>query len=46
MAKSYKWTCAECDAHGEAPLKRAALVELEAHFGAAHNQVPWMDDDE
>lgn len=48
MAKSKpaRWTCSECGAHGEAPTKLIARAMFEGHWGAWHNTVPWMDDDE
>jgi hypothetical protein len=44
MAKPAKWTCNECGATGEAPVRAMALAAFTAHYGDAHNSVPWMDD--
>jgi hypothetical protein len=42
--KSVKWTCSECGQKGEAPTRAEAVTDLSTHFGATHNQVPWMDE--
>jgi hypothetical protein len=41
-----KWTCTECGTQGEAVNRTVAIALLTMHFGDAHNDVPWLGDDE
>lgn len=42
--KRVKWLCNECGAAGEEPTRRMAISAFTAHYGEAHNEVPWSDD--
>jgi hypothetical protein len=37
------WTCMECGATGEAPVKAMAVAAFTEHWGQSHNNVPWLE---